>query len=130
MVNLNQTINGWRPDSRDKRSVKQSKEFDYMLPRVGSQEALDDLHEAVDDDNRSGDPQRNCAGKSELYTNYDDPRNLMDTPSDEEAELMCAGCPLLALCRDYADKAHPAFGVYGGVIYGRSLIFDEGGSHG
>lgn len=96
-----------------------------MLPRVGSQEALDDLHEAVDEDNRSGNPQRNCAGKSELYTNYDDPRNLMDTPTDEEAELMCSGCPVFLKCDTYAQVAHPAFGVYAGKVYGRSLIFDD-----
>ena len=125
MVNLNQTINGWRPDSRDKRSVKQSKEFDYMLPRVGSQEALDDLHDAVDADNKSGNPQRNCAGKEALYVNYDDPRNLMDTPTDEEAELMCGGCVLFQACKEYADAGHPAFGVYAGRVFGRSLVFDD-----
>ena len=125
MVNLNQTVSGYRIDSRDKRSVKASKEFDYMLPRVGSQEALDDLHDAVDLDNKSGNPQRNCAGKEALYVNYDDPRNLMDTPTDEEAELMCGGCVLFQACKEYADAGHPAFGVYAGRVFGRSLVFDD-----
>lgn len=125
MANPHQTIAGYRIDSRDKKSVKQSKEFDYLRPREGSQEALDELSDAVDEDNKSGNPQRNCAGKSELYTNYDDPRNLMDVPTDEEAEIMCAGCPLLELCGDYADKAHPAFGIFGGRVFGRNLIFED-----
>lgn len=123
--NPNQTINGWRVDSRDKRSVKQSKELDYLLPKKGSQEALDDLQDAVDEDNRKDDPERNCYGKSALYSNYDDPKNLGGVPTDREAELMCAGCPLFDLCRTYGKVGRPAFGVWGGKLYGRDLIFDD-----
>lgn len=124
-VNLNQTVNGWRVDSRDKKSVKQSKELDYLLPKKGSQEALDALQDAVDADNELDQPQRNCYGKSALYSNYDDPKNLGGVPTDEEAQLMCAGCPLMKLCKTYGTTARPAFGIWGGKLYGRELIFDD-----
>lgn len=125
MANYNQTINGYRICSRGKRTVKESRELDYLGPRKGSQEALEDLHDAVDADIKSGNPQRNCHGKEMLYRDYDDPKNLAGPPTDFEARVMCHGCPLFELCKDYADKGHPAFGVFAGKVYGRNLIFDE-----
>lgn len=125
MANFNQTINGYRVDSRDKRSVKQSKELDYLNPRKGSQEALEALHDAIDEDNKLEKPERNCHGKEALFRDYDSPKNLGGAPTDFEARVMCWGCPLFDLCSDYADKGHPAWGVWAGKVYGRNLMFDE-----
>lgn len=105
--------------------MKQSKELDYLTPRKGSQEALEALHDAVDADNKSGSPVRNCYGKEGLYRDYDNPRNLAGVPSDFEARIMCHGCPLFELCADYADKGKPAFGIWAGKRYGDELIFEE-----
>lgn len=124
-MNVNQTINGYRLDSRDRKAVKQSKELDYLLPRKGSQEALEDLHDAVDRDNKLDTPQRNCYGKEDMYRDYDDPRNLHGVPSDFEARMMCHGCPLFDLCKDYADVGRPAWGVWAGKVHGRDLIFND-----
>lgn len=123
-LNPNQTIAGYRIDSRDKKAVKQSKELDYLLPKKGSQESLDALTEAVDEDNKLDTPQRNCYGKEDTYRDYDNPRNLAGVPTDFEAKLACTGCPLLELCSDYAEKARPAFGIWAGKLYGRDLIFE------
>jgi len=117
-------IKGYRIDSRDSKSVKQSKELDYLLPKKGTQESLDALQDAVDEDNAKDSPERNCYKKANQYTGYDDPRNLFEVPSDFEARIMCAGCPLLELCDSYASKAHP-FGVWGGKRYGDSLLTND-----
>lgn len=44
-----------------------------------------------------------------------------DLPTDREAQLMCAPCPLLEKCGKYAETKHPAWGVWGAKVYGRSL---------
>lgn len=125
MANFNQTINGYRVCSRDKRSVKQSKELDYLNPKKGSQEALEALSDEIDVDNRREKPLRNCHGKESFFRDYDNPLNLGGAPTDFEARVACHGCPLLELCGDYADKGHPAWGVWGGKVYGRGLIFED-----
>lgn len=56
----------------------------------------------------------NCLGKPEQWTSD-------ELPSDKDAQLMCASCPLIALCNDYAETAHVAHGVWGGKVYGRRL---------
>lgn len=124
MANFNQTLNGYRVDSRDRRSVKQSKELDYLNPKKGSQEALEALHDAVDEDIRREKPQRNCHGKEDAYRDYDNPKYLGGVPTDFEARVLCHACPLFDLCADYADKGRPAFGIYAGVRHGDSLIFE------
>lgn len=125
MANPNQTIPGYRIDSRDKRSVKQSKELDYLGPKKGSQEALENLHDAVDRDNKLDKPERNCYGKEDLFRDYDDPKNLAGVPTDFEAKVMCHGCPLFTLCNDYREKGRPAWGVWAGRVHGRDLIFED-----
>lgn len=56
----------------------------------------------------------NCVGAPEKWTSD-------ELPTDREAALACASCPLLDLCREYAETAHPAWGVWGGKVYGRNL---------
>lgn len=118
------TVRGYRVDSRsDKKS--EDKEFDYLKPKLSTQEALDALQEAVNEDNAKDEPERNCYDKSTQFSNYDDPRSLYDIPTDSQARRMCGGCPLFDLCKDYATKARPAWGVWGGKVYGRNLNLDD-----
>lgn len=56
----------------------------------------------------------NCLGKAEKWTGD-------ELPSDREAQLMCATCPLVQMCSQYAEGAHVAHGVWGGKVYGRRL---------
>lgn len=56
----------------------------------------------------------NCVGEPEKWTSE-------DLPTDREAQMMCAGCPMLQLCREYTDAAHPAWGVWAGTVKGRKL---------
>lgn len=56
----------------------------------------------------------NCVGRTEEFSGD-------ELPTDREAALLCAGCPLSSLCREYAESAHPAWGVLGGKVYGRNL---------
>lgn len=53
-----------------------------------------------------------CAGLSWHFVDYVKP------PTRLEAELMCSGCPLLDLCSKAAQKRRPAWGVWGGRVYG------------
>lgn len=121
-MNTNQTINGYRIDSRDKKSVKQTREFDYLLPKAKTMDALEALQDAVDEENKRDEGvKRWCAANPDRWINYDDPDNIYEEPTDEEAQLMCADCPLFQLCSDYAKVARPAFGVWAGNVYGREL---------
>ena len=56
----------------------------------------------------------NCVGREDEFSGD-------DLPTDREAQLLCSGCPLLSLCREYAESAHPAWGLFGGRVYGRNL---------
>ena len=124
-MNYNQSINGYRIDSRDRKAVKQSKELNYLNPKKGSEEALEALTDAVDADNKLDKPRRNCFNKEEEFRDYDDPKNPYGKPSRLYAELMCMGCPLFQLCEDYVKVGKPAFGVWAGKRYGDALIFDD-----
>lgn len=117
------TIRGFRLDSRDNKPDK-DREFNHLLPKRKTQEKLDALQEVVNEDNKLTTPERNCFGLSAKFTNYDDPRNLYNPPTDEEAVSMCSGCPLLKLCGDYATAAKPEWGVWAGKVYGRDLEDD------
>jgi hypothetical protein len=41
--------------------------------------------------------------------------------SDTEAALECATCPLFDLCSEYGNVARPAWGTFGGRVFGRAL---------
>lgn len=56
-----------------------------------------------------------CVGNADKWTSD-------DLPSDREAQLMCSPCPLASLCAEYRDEAHPAIGVWSGVVKGRNLL--------
>lgn len=56
----------------------------------------------------------NCLGNPEKWTGE-------ELPTDREAQIMCASCPLVSLCNQYAETAHVAHGVWGGQVYGRRL---------
>ncbi len=66
-------------------------------------------------------PDPHCLNRPDLFVDYVIP------PSAEEAEELCDGCPLFALCRASARRAKPAWGVWGGVAYvdGRSAHLPE-----
>lgn len=119
------TIQGYRVDSRSGKPDK-DKEFDYLLPKKGSQEALEDLKNAVDEDNAKDEPTRNCYNKTDQFTNYDDPKSLYEVPTNSQAVRMCSGCPLFDLCKEYADTAKPVWGVWAGKVYGRNLLENDG----
>lgn len=58
------------------------------------------------------------------WTEYADPRyadedqaELPPTPTGIQATEMCRACPLLAMCRDFARRERPDWGVYGGEVW-------------
>lgn len=57
-----------------------------------------------------------CTDREDDFLNWDAPGR--QAPTDEEAVVMCQGCPIFAECSDYATRARP-FGVWAGVVYGR-----------
>lgn len=67
-----------------------------------------------------------CFGRTE-WTDYDDPRfpdesTGRDMPTSAEAEAMCAGCPVLDMCRAWAGREKPAWGVHSGDVWVDSKI--------
>lgn len=55
------------------------------------------------------------------YTDYD----CFNVPSPGRAKMMCQTCPMLAKCAAFAEAEKPAWGVYGGNVYGRKLAETE-----
>ncbi|WP_425280504.1 WhiB family transcriptional regulator [Leucobacter viscericola] len=53
-----------------------------------------------------------CLGGESLYVDYEKP------PTRVEARALCRGCPLLELCDEAAQTRRPAWGVWGGRVYG------------
>lgn len=56
----------------------------------------------------------NCLGKPEQWTGD-------ELPTDREAQMACASCPVWDLCNSYREAAHPAWGNWAGVVKGRNL---------
>lgn len=54
-----------------------------------------------------------CYGNPGPYMDYDED----NIPSNEEAEALCAGCPLKEMCEEYALKTGETHGVWGGKVF-------------
>jgi len=54
-----------------------------------------------------------CINKTDEYIDYPEE----ETPTQEEAQLMCFGCPVRALCKQVAREADVTYGVWGGEVY-------------
>lgn len=65
-------------------------------------------------------PPTPCSGRGEDWDCWD--RDGYEIPTRQDAEEMCAGCPVLELCDRYAQLAKPAIGVYGGKVYGAGQV--------
>ena len=50
----------------------------------------------------------NCVGRAEQFEN---------ATSDEEAQALCEGCPILLACRNYGKSDPAASGVWGGKLF-------------
>lgn len=58
-------------------------------------------------------PERNCFNRWDEWANYDDDA----VPDAKRAREMCAGCPLLAACAQYAEDTEQGWGVWGGEVW-------------
>lgn len=72
----------------------------------------------------------NCKDNPYYYTDYDgygfedeEGRGNHRALSIDETEALCAGCPLLKLCYDFAVANEEEHGIWGGVDFG--AIQDE-----
>lgn len=101
------TIRGYRVIGE--RAKDRSLSYEYMKQDSKSAKLLTVLRtEAV----KQG---ANCLGKPEEWTSD-------ELPTDREAQMMCAGCPLVGKqCQDYTEAAHPSWGVWNGAVKGRKL---------
>ncbi len=101
-------IQGWRP--KGGRPKSQMPKLEYLQQ---TKEAANLRRELWDVANREEAP---CVGRPDEFSGD-------DLPSDREAKLMCATCPLAArkVCSEYAKVAHPAWGVFSGEVFGRKL---------
>lgn len=80
-------------------------------PRLSKTRALAALNEAI-----GSLPEGTvipCVKNPELYQDLPDDV----TYTEDEAEALCAGCPLYQVCRDYGKADRAATGVWGGIFY-------------
>lgn len=99
-----QSFRGYRPLADRPKEKGGSLEY-LRLPSAEARKLLDELWKS---------PDRNCEGRGEEFSGD-------DLPSDEEAQLMCAGCDVLDKCREYAAEARPSWGIWAGKVQGRKL---------
>lgn len=82
-------------------------DWDHKRPCYGREDEYALYEQAHDDD--TPDPDGD-AGEV-LFVRYEEE----GLPTAEEAEAMCAGCPVLALCKEYGDIGKFGSGIWGGV---------------
>lgn len=63
------------------------------------------------DQARVNDWSPKCEAQPERYVLYE------ATPTAEYAETLCDGCPMKALCLEFATIAHQGWGVWGGTAF-------------
>lgn len=58
-----------------------------------------------------------CVGRPTVFSDYEEP------PTPAEAKALCAGCPMLVLCKTFAQETKVAWGVWAGIAWedGRQL---------
>lgn len=93
-------------DMAHKNDERPSAPWNYLRPKGDAQEKLDALNKAID----AMDERTRCFNNPEDYSDYDEER----PPTVVEAAMLCAGCPVLDLCRDYAVASKDR-GVWGGI---------------
>lgn len=70
------------------------------------------------------DPIYPCLNNPYFYMDYDglglekEGQNGPVSISDDDAEALCYGCPLLKPCYDYAVAAEMTDGIWGGINFG------------
>lgn len=101
-----ETIRGYRP--LGDRPKDRQLSYDYMLQTTKAAKLLTVLRTEAAKQNAP------CTKDPEKWAGD-------ELPTDREAQLMCSTCPVIDLCRQYADEAHPAWSVWGGRVYGRNL---------
>lgn len=53
-----------------------------------------------------------CLGMADDFVDYS------VAPSNEDAEIMCFGCPIFDLCDDYASQvSRPSWGIWAGRVW-------------
>lgn len=107
---MNQYIPGTRPGTE-----RQTPRLYSIQTVMLSPEESEDLAELQQ---KALEEEANCLGKSEQWVGD-------ELPTDRDAQYLCAGCKVKKLCRDYAEKYHPAYGVWSGVVYGRDIEASE-----
>lgn len=86
-----------------------------MLERRRAQAFVRSLIDRVFQEAHERGLKPKCEGKWRWYSDF----KPAQRPSPEGAERLCAGCPLLRECRDFAHQMAPgiAYGVYGGQTW-------------
>lgn len=90
------------------RPKERSLSMEYLKQSHTAVNAHTELKQAI---NKKG---ANCVGKWEIWDGD-------DMPTDREAQMLCASCPVFDLCKQYAEASHPAWTILAGKVYGRKL---------
>lgn len=82
------------------------------MARSAVQKVKEEFNQLLNEANKEGYDRRfPCFGKPERYVDYD------HSPSPEEAEEMCVGCPIYKEHREFGRVTKPGWGVHGGIAY-------------
>jgi hypothetical protein len=70
----------------------------------------------------------NCKDNPYFYMDYDgkgfedeDGKGIIAPLTDDQAEGLCHGCPLLKLCYDFAVANEEEYGIWGGIIFDKKV---------
>ena len=104
----------------DKKNVKEPIYFGIKKEAIGHFERLSDKMEEV--------RYWNCKNNSYYYQDYDglgfedENGNGNARPlTEDECEELCADCPLLKLCYDFAVANGEEHGIWGGINFTKSI---------
>jgi hypothetical protein len=116
---------------RDKKAAQKAGSVEGSLPRLAAENSRRvqpepptalELANVTDFNTARKFVDPLCNNKPGMFSDYDEDV----IPSPRNAMKMCAPCPLLALCRDYARTTKPDWGVWGGQVWVFGEVFNGG----
>ena len=97
------------------------KPWSYLRVKPSAEKSWERFNAALEKARVTGLKTPKCQNNPARYSDYDDD----DMPTAVEAEMACAGCPLLLLCAEYANAEKPAWGVWAGKRWAYGEVVND-----
>lgn len=82
------------------------------VPRRPDSVVIEEFNFMLEEANTNGwSSELNCHNNPAEWSDY------KQSPSPQRAAEMCAGCPMLTLCREFAVAKHRSWTVLGGIAW-------------